>query len=180
MAFGVAWLVFIDSIIQYNTCLDRVNVDDICAWGKPPNNQTIAHASDRNVLLMTTPAPPQWPAITGRPALVYLPGVLGAVALFMVNTVEPYQLSMSYAEMVEGASPTALKIWLFVGMLAGLTSIILSVWVLLDVYMRDPALHHEPAIAAIVQSVFIFVSSGIFWVGRSYGEDDLWGSDPLL
>eukprot|EP00960_Hanusia_phi_P041038 754804-Hanusia_phi.AAC.3 len=72
-----------------SVCLDRVNVDDICAWGKPPSNSTFTDAFIKDVLPSTTPAPPQWPAITGRPALVYLPGVGDRTVLSLLTSPPP-------------------------------------------------------------------------------------------
>ena len=102
---------------------------------------------------------------------MYIPGVLAMVSLFMVNTVDAKHLSNEYAEMAEGASPTALRIWLMAGtntkhthththihtyshththththtgLMLGLGSIIQAIFIYVNLFNRYADIHSAP------------------------------------
>ena len=102
------------------------------------------------------------------------------VGLFMVNTVDAKHLSDEYAEMADGASPAALRLWLMGGLLLSLGAIIQAIYLFVNLFNRYADMHPGPGLAAITQTICIVIASLVFWVGRSFGSEDVWGSDPLL
>ncbi|EKX47761.1 hypothetical protein GUITHDRAFT_162568 [Guillardia theta CCMP2712] len=197
--FGVGWLVFIDSLLQFNRCWDQLDYGDPCSWGPAPLNATskYVHTPDSPPPSFnpfppwpggggqptTTPEPVThkgWSGLDGKYKLVYIPGIIALVSLFFVNTVNVRDLSEDTTEVAEGASPVALKVWLFTGMIIGFTSIALSIWVYADLFSRSPNIQDDPALAAMIQTIFIAIASYVFFIARSIGGHELWGTDPLL
>lgn len=205
--FGVGWLVFVDSIVQFNACWDRVDYGDPCFWGRPGNGTLTPHGTpapgppsknsnwfpdlpdlpDPTNLFpghTTTPAPPPpnggWEPISGRYKIVYVPGILAMIALFMVNTVDPADLNEERTETAIGAVPSALKMWLCGGLVLSVVSIIMSIWSYASSWSRYVDVKDGPGLAAITQSVMIAISTATFFVARSIGSNDGWGQDPLL
>mmetsp|Transcript_10743 Transcript_10743/g.15398 ORF Transcript_10743/g.15398 Transcript_10743/m.15398 type:complete len:226 (-) Transcript_10743:183-860(-) len=207
MLFGVGWLVFIDSIVNFNACWDRVDYGDPCQWGRAPVNGThTPHGTpapspeSNNIWPMpdwpipawvpgqgphtTTPAPPPphggWEPISGRYKIVYVPGIFAMMALFMVNSVNAQDLSEDHTETAVGAVPGALKLWLSGGMTLGIVAVIMAIWSYVDVWARHDDIKDGPGSAAITQSLLIVISAAVFFVARAIGSDEGWGQDPLL
>lgn len=131
----------------------------------------------------TPPPPPPhggWEPISGRYKIVYVPGILATVALFMVNTVDAKDLDAEHTETAVGAVPGALKLWLWGGMVLGVVSIVIAISSFVDSWSRFGDVKDGPGLAAVMQSIFIVVSAATFFVARSIGSDDVWGQDPLL
>lgn len=140
------------TIVCLAACWDRVDYGDPCAWGRPGNGTLTPHGTPApvspsknsnwrpdidpsNWLLVqhtTTPAPPLpnggWEPISGRYKVVYVPGVLAMIALFMVNTVDLADLNEEHTQTAIGAVPSALKMWLCGGLVLSAVSIIMSIW----------------------------------------------------
>ena len=195
--FGIGWLIFIESVAHFNSCLDSVDWTDACKWGPAPQNGTLtprsvppgpaptpAPWSPFSPSPSPTPAPAEphrgWQSIHGSYKWVYIPGVLAMLGLFMINTVDAKHLSNEYADMAYGASPTALRIWLMCGLLLGLGAIMQAVYLFVNLFDRYVDMHPGPGLAAIFQTICIAVASLVFWIGRASGSDDVWGMDPLL
>jgi len=152
--FGIGWLVFIDSLAHFNACLDSVDLDDVCRWGPAPTNGTLtprpapppAPTPAPSPINPFGPPPPHkgWQSIHGSYKWVYIPGLMAMVSLFMINTVDAKHLSYEYAEMAEGASPTALRIWLMTGLLLGLGAIIQAVYIFVNLFNRYADIHSAP------------------------------------
>lgn len=100
--------------------------------------------------------------------LIYLPGIMATISLFMVNTVLPEDLN---DDQVGGK----LKVWLFLSIMIGMTAIIVAVWVLADIYIqKHPHNTNVAAIGALVQTVLIFISALVFWVAKGLRSDSDW------
>mmetsp|Transcript_40422 Transcript_40422/g.63106 ORF Transcript_40422/g.63106 Transcript_40422/m.63106 type:complete len:205 (-) Transcript_40422:103-717(-) len=185
--FGLAWLIFIDAIIHFNGCLDRVDQGDPCRWGKPSQNLTSAESVTDDSSFNwpwdgtpeTTPPPHNgWHTLSGKYTLVFVPAWLSMISLFLVNTIDPKDLDMD-PEWVTGAAPTLLKVWLFLGTLFGIGGVVMAIWVHIDLYARHSDMKEGPGLAGIVQAVLLTVSSCVFWVGRSWGAVDAF-NEPFL
>mmetsp|Transcript_18825 Transcript_18825/g.44089 ORF Transcript_18825/g.44089 Transcript_18825/m.44089 type:complete len:146 (-) Transcript_18825:80-517(-) len=97
--------------------------------------------------------------------LVYLPGLLAVIALFMINTVNPEDLSNDQIA-------NKLKLWLFFSIIIGMGAIIVAVWVLVDVYINRNADNSKAAaVGSVVQTVLIMISSLVFWVAKGIRSD---------
>ena len=86
----------------------------------------------------------------GRYKIVYVPGVLAMVALFMVNTVDARDLSAEHTETAEGAVPGALKMWLCGGLVLGVVSVIIAISSYVDTWSRHVDIKDGPVSAAPV------------------------------
>jgi len=152
--FGLAWLIFIDAIIHFNGCLDRVDQGDPCRWGKPSQNLTSAESVTDDSSFNwpwdgtpeTTPPPHNgWHTLSGKYTLVFVPAWLSMISLFLVNTIDPKDLDMD-PEWVTGAAPTLLKVWLFLGTLFGIGGVVMAIWVHIDLYARHSDMKEGPVI----------------------------------
>ncbi|KAK2158740.1 hypothetical protein LSH36_164g00043 [Paralvinella palmiformis] len=101
-------------------------------------------------------------------------GVVGTIALFMVNSVSNAQIrGESYNEGCLGQ--TGARVWLFIGFMLGFGALIASSWVLFGLYVvSHDAIHRDkwPGIAVFLHNTLIFFGSLIFKFGRT---EDLWG-----
>jgi len=99
-------------------------------------------------------------------ASYYICGVLGTVALFMINTVSNGQLrGDAFTEGCMG--PRGARLWLFVGFVIGFATLIASGWILLT-----PSTDQGYGLSVFMQNLFIFLSGLVYKFGRS---EDLWG-----
>uniref|UniRef100_A0A7S0N335 Transmembrane protein 50A n=1 Tax=Cryptomonas curvata TaxID=233186 RepID=A0A7S0N335_9CRYP len=173
MIFGVGWLVFIDSIVVYNTCRQNLPEEDPCHWGIVQNKS----------LPPGSVQPPQpyggWKAIDGQAALVYLPGALLLVSLFMINTVEARDLAGD-KDWVAGGSPAAIKAWLLVGFGLGFAGLAVSVWAHAALFADKPDTKPGPGVGGITLAVLCMVSSLVLWAARGLGDSAReWGGIDL-
>jgi len=106
------------------------------------------------------------PSSSDFPASYYVTGVMGTLALFMINTVSNGQLrGDAFTEGCMG--PRGARLWLFVGFVVGFASLIASGWIVLGGYGVKSYL-----VAVFLQNLFIFASGLVYKFGRS---EDLWG-----
>lgn len=98
-------------------------------------------------------------------------GVVGTIALFMINAVSNGQIrGESYTTGCLGQRGA--RIWLFIGFLLGFGALITACWILFGGYVipvKDP---QWPGVAVFLQNAFIFFSALTFKFGRT---EDLWG-----
>ncbi|XP_015917329.1 transmembrane protein 50A [Parasteatoda tepidariorum] len=98
-------------------------------------------------------------------------GVIGTVALFMINAVSNGQVrGDAYTTGCMGQRGA--RVWLFLGFVLGFGSLIGSCWILFGLYvipMKDP---QGPGVAVFLQNIFIFLGALVFKFGRT---EDLWG-----
>lgn len=101
-------------------------------------------------------------------------GVIGTLALFMINAVSNGQVRGDmYTDGCMGS--IGARIWLFLGFVLCFGSLISSTWILFGPYVannqgKDP-LPLYPGVAVFVQNVFIFISCVVFKFGRT---EDAW------
>lgn len=106
----------------------------------------------------------------------YTCGVLGTIALFMINAVSNGQLrGDAFTNGCMG--PRGARMWLFIGFVLGFGSVIAAGWILFQGYVisnatHGPDAHKWPGVAVFLQNFFIFGSSLVYKFGRS---EDLWG-----
>jgi len=96
----------------------------------------------------------------------YVCGVLGTLALLMINMISNGQLrGDSYTDGCAG--PGFARTWLFIGFVLGFGSLIGSGWI----FFAD---HKNvwPGIQLFIHNLFIFISGLVYKFGRS---EDLWG-----
>ena len=139
---------------------------DPCRWGIAPTNGTLTphgtpapSAASNNIFpeiipsnwvpgqhSTLAPSPPHggWEPIAGIYKIVYLPGVLAMIALFVVNTVDSRDLNEEYTETAVGAVPGALKMWLFGGMVLGMVSVLIAIWSYVDNWTRHVDIKDRP------------------------------------
>lgn len=103
---------------------------------------------------------------------VHVCGVIGTVALFMINSVSNGAVrGDSYTEGCFGQ--TGARIWLFAGFLLGFSSLIAASWILFGIYVV-PGNHPDkwPGVAVFLQNALIFFGGLVFKFGRT---EELWG-----
>lgn len=88
--------------------------------------------------------------ITGPAGLIYLPGILACISLFMVNTVVKQHLED------DGVGPK-LKVWLFFATIIGFSAGAVAIWVLITQYLNNPGGVTSPGIGAVVQTFCILI-----------------------
>ncbi|CAH1799305.1 unnamed protein product [Owenia fusiformis] len=98
-------------------------------------------------------------------------GVIGTVALFMINSVSNGQVRGD-AYTVGCMGQTGARIWLFIGFLLGFGALIAASWILFGVYVVPMKQPQWPGVAVFLQNALIFFSALIFKFGRT---EDLWG-----
>lgn len=105
------------------------------------------------------------------PKAFHVCGVVGTIALFMINSVSNGQVQgESYGNGCLGQ--TGSRIWLFIGFLLAFGSVIASAWILFGMYVvpqKDP---YWPGVAVFLQNALIFFGALVFKFGRT---EDLWG-----
>jgi len=97
-------------------------------------------------------------------------GVIGTVALFLINAVSNGQVrGDGYNTGCLGQ--TGARIWLFTGFLLGFAALIASSWILFGIYVVPNKVPNYPGIAIFLQNAFIFFGGLVFKFGRT---EDLW------
>jgi len=102
-------------------------------------------------------------------------GVIGTIALFMINSVSNGQIrgDLSYTDGCIGS--IGARLWLFFGFLCAFASLITASWILFGPYVADnygpDPLDVYPGVAVFLQNLFIFISCMVFKFGRS---EDAW------
>jgi hypothetical protein len=114
-------------------------------------------------------------AAAGHPtfyAAYYICGVLGTIALFMINVISNGQLRGD--AFTEGClGPRGSRTWLFIGFVLGFGAVIASGWILFGGYvLRSDVTDKWPGTAVFLQNFCIFLSALVYKFGRS---EDLWG-----
>lgn len=98
-------------------------------------------------------------------------GVIATLAMLMVNTVSSGQLRGDlYTDGCLG--PYGARIWLFLGLVLSIGSLIAACWILFGGYVIPESKIQWPGVAVFLQNIFIFFSSVIYKIGRS---EDNWG-----
>ncbi|ELU11495.1 hypothetical protein CAPTEDRAFT_171265 [Capitella teleta] len=98
-------------------------------------------------------------------------GVIGTIALFMINSVSNGQIrGDSYSDGCFGQ--TAARVWLFIGFLLGFGALISASWILFGLYVvNNNDKPNWPGVAVFLQNAFIFFGGLIFKFGRT---EELW------
>jgi len=101
----------------------------------------------------------------------YICGVLGTLALFMINVISNGQLRGD--AFTEGClGPRGSRIWLFIGFVLGFGALIASGWILFAGYIFQKGVETKwPGVAVFLQNFCIFLSALVYKFGRS---EDLW------
>eukprot|EP00695_Tsukubamonas_globosa_P002671 TRINITY_DN385_c0_g1_i2.p1 TRINITY_DN385_c0_g1~~TRINITY_DN385_c0_g1_i2.p1 ORF type:complete len:142 (-),score=1.59 TRINITY_DN385_c0_g1_i2:103-528(-) len=101
----------------------------------------------------------------------YVPGILGTISFIMTNMLNPSDLrGDSFAD---ESTVTKAKVWFFTSLLIGMGSLMGGVWILVAFFAPDKTEYAWPGVSILLQSIFLFVSSLVFWVGR--GKKDPYG-----
>jgi len=101
----------------------------------------------------------------------YVCGVLGTLALIMINMISNGQLRGD--AFTEGCiGPRGARMWLFIGFVIGFGSLIASGWILFAGYVIPKHENKWPGTAVFLQNLFIFISALVYKFGRS---EDMWG-----
>jgi len=101
----------------------------------------------------------------------YVCGVMGTLALFMINAVSNGQVrGDTYTTGCMGQRGA--RAWLFFGFLLGFGALIAANWILFQVYVIPGAPKQWPGVALFLQNAFIFFGGLVFKFGRT---EDLWG-----
>lgn len=98
-------------------------------------------------------------------------GVVGTIALFMINSVSNGQIrGESYTDGCFGQ--TGARVWLFAGFLLGFGALIAASWILFGIYVVPKHDHVWPGVATFLMNALIFFGGLVFKFGRT---EDLWG-----
>uniref|UniRef100_A0A4D5RB17 Transmembrane protein 50A n=1 Tax=Scolopendra viridis TaxID=118503 RepID=A0A4D5RB17_SCOVI len=98
-------------------------------------------------------------------------GVMGTLALFMINAVSNGQVrGDTYTTGCLGQKGA--RVWLFIGFLLGFGALIAANWILFQIYVIPMKATQWPGVALFLQNAFIFFGGLVFKFGRT---EDLWG-----
>ncbi|GAB6024248.1 Transmembrane protein 50A [Chamberlinius hualienensis] len=92
-------------------------------------------------------------------------GVIGTLALFMINAVSNGQIR-GEAYTTGCLGQRGARIWLFIGFLLGFGALITSCWILFGGYVIPARAPQWPGVAVFLQNAFIFFSALVFKFGR--------------
>jgi len=92
---------------------------------------------------------------------MYVPGIVGTVALFMINAVSWNEVNDNFM-FGEGVSTKA-KIWLFFSFLLAFGSLIASIWIAVQYwFMKSNTGSQYGGVALIVENLLIFISAMMY------------------
>mmetsp|Transcript_27991 Transcript_27991/g.39455 ORF Transcript_27991/g.39455 Transcript_27991/m.39455 type:complete len:155 (-) Transcript_27991:48-512(-) len=104
-------------------------------------------------------------------AYFYIPGIVGTVALIMINIVPMDALNPTSISFDDNVLPRA-RLFLMVSLLLCIGSMIGGIWIMAQVYLKDNKGDDYPGIAIAVQNFLIFLSSMTLLFGRRYKGGD--------
>eukprot|EP00755_Sulcionema_specki_P021865 Sspe_Gene.75131::Locus_46948_Transcript_1_1_Confidence_1.000_Length_638::g.75131::m.75131 len=105
----------------------------------------------------------------------WAPGLVGFVAFFMTNLITPQHLQTGSGLDLEENQVNMNKAWFFFSVLVSFTSVILSIWMMIENFSGGSGKKGYPGIALLLQTLLLMMSSAVFFWARGQKKDD-WGT----
>jgi len=97
----------------------------------------------------------------------YVPGIVGTIALFMINAVSWNDINYN---MFGDSVSTKAKVWLFFSFLIAFGALIASIWIAVSYWFMRNAGSQYGGVAIIVENLLIFVSAMMYRFAKPQNE----------
>lgn len=157
-------------------CLDHCRCPDLEWMRVGEKRNTIASIVSGSMFFIgwwiIIDAAATFPSNGDFPKATHVCGVVGTLALIMINSVSNGQVRGDSYTSDGCLGQTGARVWLFIGFMLGFGALIAGFYILFGVYVvhkREPS---YPGVAVFLQNVFIFFGGLVMKFGRT---EELWG-----